>query len=121
MTNDVPLNQSAVQVFRNMFESESKILVLGGTGWFGRTALAMLRGLKVRTHIIAQNKREFRVDGARFDAHTWNEEEVIEFQPEAVLDFAYVTVDKAEALGLEAYRNINGVLAERLFFYTIQG
>lgn len=116
MISAIPLNESAVNSFTKSFDAVTKVLVLGGTGWFGRTALAMLRHMNLKTHIVASNPREFSVDGVLLFAKGWDSAEIARFRPEIVLDFAYLTVDKSKALGLEQYIRVNAKLAEELYF-----
>ncbi len=116
MKGRVRLNESALELFTRSFESKSKILVLGGTGWFGRTALAMLMNMDVEVHVVASNPREFSVDGASLEAKSWDPSEIVRFEPEIVLDFAYLTVDKSGFLGLEQYTRVNQELSNRLSF-----
>lgn len=116
MSRTVPLNQDAVEMFTGSVGPGSKVLILGGTGWFGRTALAMLRQANVKTHVVASNPRQFHVDRHPVTAEGWDYARVAEFEPDVVLDFAYLTVDKGASLSLEAYVKTNGELAERLFF-----
>ena len=116
MSRSIPLNESAVEVFTRSFEGVNRVLVLGGTGWFGRTALAMLRHLDVKTHIVASHPREFSVDGITLSAKGWDSAEIERFEPDVVLDFAYLTVNRAGPLGLEQYSRVNSRLSEQLFF-----
>ena len=116
MSRPIPLNESAVEVFTKSFIGVNRVLVLGGTGWFGRTALAMLKHLDVKTHIVASNPRGFSVDGAPLLAKGWDLAEIERFEPDVVLDFAYLTVNKAGPLGLEQYSRVNRQLSEELFF-----
>ena len=116
MNRSIPLNESAVEVFSRSFGGVNRVLVLGGTGWFGRTALAMLKHLDVKTHIVASHPREFSVDGLLLSAKGWDSAEIARFEPDVVLDFAYLTVSKAGPLGLEQYSRVNMRLSEQLFF-----
>lgn len=115
MSRAIPLNESAVQVFTRSLEGANRILVLGGTGWFGRTALAMLKHLDVKTHIVASSPREFFVDEVRLFAKSWDLTEVARFEPDVVLDFAYLTANKAELIGLDRYLRVNRQLSEKFF------
>lgn len=116
MSKPIPLNESAVEVFTKSFRGVNRVLVLGGTGWFGRTALAMLKRVEVKTHIVASHPREFLVDGLPLSAKGWDSAEIARFEPDVVLDFAHLTVNKARPLGLERYSRVNRQLSEQLFF-----
>lgn len=116
MIRPIPLNGSAVDVFTKSLEGVERVLVHGGTGWFGRTALAMLKHLNVKTLIVASHPRVFSVDEVRLNAHRWDSAEIARFEPEVVLDFAYLTVNKVEPLGLEQYSITNKRLADQLLF-----
>jgi len=116
MSWSIPLNRSAVDIFTKAFENVSRVLVLGGTGWFGRTALGMLANMDVKTHIVASCSREFSVNGVPLKAKNWDQLEIARFEPEIVLDFAYLTVGKAEELGIDRFIQVNRELSEKLFF-----
>ncbi len=116
MRRSIPLNESAVEVFTKSFEGVNRVLVLGGTGWFGRTALAMLKHLDVKTHIVASLPRDFSVDGGLLTAKSWDQSEIARFEPEIVLDFAYLTIGKAEEIGIERFIRVNRELSAKLFF-----
>lgn len=116
MNKPIPLNQSAVEVFTRSFARVDKVLVLGGTGWFGRTALAMLKHVDVKAHIVASSPREYSVEGRPLSAKGWDSAEIARFEPDVVLDFAYLTLNKAEPLGLCEYSRVNRQLSRQLFF-----
>ena len=116
MSRPIPLNESAVEVFTKSFRGMNRVLVLGGTGWFGRTALAMLKHVDVETHIVASRPREFSLDGGILTAKSWDQSEIARFEPEMVLDFAYLTIGKAEEIGIDRFIQVNRELSAKLFF-----
>lgn len=116
MSRKVPLNEGAVEVFTRMFEPGSKVMILGGTGWFGRTTLAMLKHVNLSTLIIASKTREFEVDGQSYSAVRWNQDDVERFEADTVLDFACQTVNKARLVGYDLFVQTNKELARRLSF-----
>lgn len=116
MSRLIPLNESAVSIFRGSLRNVNRVLILGGTGWFGRTALAMMANLDLDTYIVASQSRVFSVEGSERTAKGWNYGEIERFEPDVVLDFAYVTVDKFDSVGLARYNHLNSLLAEQLYF-----
>lgn len=84
-----PMNPSAVKLFSSHFKADSRVLVVGATGWFGRTALAMLEGVNCAKLCLASRSREFSVNGTRYQAEEWTDQVLTEFSPTHVLDFAF--------------------------------
>lgn len=112
----VSLNESAREVFLRSFEEGDRVLILGGTGWFGRTALAMLRHAKAKIHIVASYSRAFSVDGVSFRAKTWDSDAVARFEPNIILDFAYVSVGQSRRMSLDQFTSANRRLSRQLCF-----
>lgn len=110
----VQLNESAVALFCTSLPDQARTLVLGGTGWFGRTALAMLQATNPKLMVVATSERQFEVAGRQYRADAWNFSAVKEFQPEVVLDFAYAIPGRVSVQGLEEYERLNRVLEHRL-------
>lgn len=84
-----PMNPSAVKLFASHFSTDSRVLVLGATGWFGRTALAMLEGVNCPKLCLASKSRSFLVNSTWYRAEEWTDEVLAEFSPTHVLDFAF--------------------------------
>jgi nucleoside-diphosphate-sugar epimerase len=94
--------------------AEERVLVVGATGWFGCTMLALLAGHRARVLPVATRTRDISLGGASWSVHGWEDEEVREFSPTVVLNFAFLTRDKEAALGEERFVSALAELNSRL-------
>ena len=72
--------------------------MLGANGWFGRSLSSLIDS---ETPIM----RIGRV--ARTDSFAWNFDEVKDFSPTAVFNFAFITREKLDLYGLSEYEQVN--------------
>ena len=86
-----------------LFESD-RVVITGATGWFGRTA-RLLMPPEVKTLPLASRAR----DGCR----EFSLEDIRKFKPTMVLNFAFLTREKASILGAETFRAANIDLLEK--------
>lgn len=114
--NAVTLSPHASGVWNRTISHYSKILVLGPTGWFGRTALELSVPSGAVFHLVGSRRGDVQMGGITHPVHEWNEREVDNFSPDLVLDFAYLTRNWISKLGLSEYRARNQELADRLLW-----
>lgn len=91
-------------VARQVWFSE-RIVVLGATGWFGSTLLALLEGHRAEVLAVASRARSHRVGERTWPVIGYDVEQIAAFAPTVVLDFAYLTRQHEDALGPERYRD----------------
>lgn len=112
--NAVRVSPQAMDTWNRTMEHYSRILVLGPTGWFGRTALKLSFPSSAAFHLVGSRRGDVQMGEKTLTVHEWNEREVEWFSPDLVLDFAYLTRNWISELGISEYRARNEVLAERL-------
>ena len=85
------------------FVEGDRVLVTGSTGWFGATALSLIprEVLVLKTASVG-----------RFDALPFALARVREFAPTHVLNFAFLTREKVELMGLAQYECVNRSLID---------
>lgn len=83
------------------------MLVLGASGWFGRTAIDLLRGTGAPIMAVASKARSVNVDEATIDTVVWNDEAVDDFAPSIVVDCAFLTHDRVSTMPLAEYVSVN--------------
>jgi nucleoside-diphosphate-sugar epimerase len=111
------IRPAAKQLLHSSLASDARILILGATGWFGRTALLMLDGFPDSSILpIASAQRQVDCGGRRFEIEEWSEQRVRAFKPTIILNFAFLTREKWELLGDAQYRQANRLLTERLLW-----
>ncbi len=91
-----------------------RIVVLGATGWFGSTMLALLADHPATVLPVASRARAHEVAGRTWQVAAYDVEEIALFAPTLVLDFAYLTRGHEATLGTSAYARALDDLAERL-------
>jgi nucleoside-diphosphate-sugar epimerase len=115
MISHVPINPNASALFGSAIGIYQKVLVLGASGWFGRTALSMMGRKHEDSLLIGGSERAIRVEGRQVVIREWAEGLVERFQPDLVLDFAFLTKDKIPFVGAKEFSKQNAKLSERLF------
>lgn len=110
----IPFHAEASELFRSRLFPTDRVLVLGASGWFGRTALALLGDRATDCLLIASRERVIQIGEFSYNLNAWNEGLIDEFQPTVVLDFAFLTKDAIPLLGINAYENQLNLLTERL-------
>ena len=89
------------------------MLVLGATGWFGKTTLELLNARN--TQVLAFPRRHSRRGVSQdIEDRRLFEQEVLDFQPSLIVDFSFLTRDKLKSIELERFRSTNLVLTDRL-------
>lgn len=100
-------------VARSVWFNE-RIVVLGATGWFGSTMLALLEHHPAAVLPVASRARAHRVGGRTWPVIGYDVEEIAAFAPTLVLDFAYLTRGYEADLGAREYARRLADLAARL-------
>jgi nucleoside-diphosphate-sugar epimerase len=110
----MPVNPKAVELFNSSLRSRDRVLILGASGWFGRTALALLGERAANCLLIASNTRVIEFGNVSYSLNAWSEALIEEFEPTVVLDFAFLTKDAIPLLGMSAYEQQLNLLVRRL-------
>ena len=89
---------------------DDRILVLGASGWLGKTSLALLRYSNVPMLAMSSSESKIEFQGLTFDVKVLDIEEIEAFQPTLVIDCAFLTKNKLYELGLQRFVEINSAL-----------
>lgn len=92
-----------------MFGTTDRVLLLGASGWFGRTFHAMLPK-SVPVLLVAGTKRGI------YEA--WDLALVRDFNPTIVVNFAFLTSERVQIEGMERFVDMNETLTARLLQAT---
>jgi len=114
--NAVRVSPHALDCWNRTISNYSRILVLGPTGWFGRTALELSFLSNAAFYLVGSRRRDVQLGERTLTVHEWDEQDLEGFSPDLVLDFAYLTRNWISELGVAEYRARNEVLAERLLW-----
>ena len=93
---------------------EERVLVVGATGWFGSTMLALLERHPANVLPVASRSRDVVVGAASWSVHGWDDDVVRDFAPTTILNFAFLTRDKEADLGPAQYAAAIAELNARL-------
>lgn len=95
------------QLLEKHLDANSRILILGASGWFGRTILDLAAKSRIQTLGIASNTRSIQIGDTTQNVFEWDFELISAFKPTIVIDCAFLTPDRMETIGEEAYVAIN--------------
>lgn len=109
------MNPHATAAFAQTLNPDDRILILGASGWFGRTALAAFGQHFENLLMVGSFAREINVSGRVYHLQEWDPSAVDRFQPTVVFDFAFLTRDWLKTLGEAEYIRRNTELTARLF------
>lgn len=105
---------SAQHVWDRCLDQSDRVLVLGASGWFGRTASALLGTGPRPTMFVASTAKDISVGGALIHCERWDEEAVRRFSPTVVIDCAFLTRDLAATMSLDSYVATNEQLTDNM-------
>lgn len=109
-----PISSAARLLFTSNVPRGTRVLVTGASGWFGRTAIDLLDGTDAHLHCTASTSRMIHVSNRNIDVRTWDAEEVARFQPELVIDCAFLTRDRLSEDRPAEYVEINRMLTSQM-------
>ena len=87
--------------------SDERILVLGSSGWFGQEFMALL----------PTDNTVLAVPGPTSGAHI-EDQQIVDFAPTIVANFAFLTRERVDSDGVEAFLAINTQLTERFLRFA---
>lgn len=90
-------------MFSNLIKDD-RILVLGATGWFGRTFMSM-----IPSHVDVMGV----ASSPQGDIKTWDESAIAKFSPTIVANFSFLTREKINIVGEASFRSVNKQLGEQ--------
>ena len=110
----VPFNSAASDLLKTGLGGLERVLILGASGWFGRTALALLEGHPQEVLLVGSRERTIFVRGNSHRVDVWTDSILKNFRPQVVLDFAFLTKNHQRRLGDEQFAKANRGISERL-------
>jgi nucleoside-diphosphate-sugar epimerase len=108
------LHSSARRLWGTSLRHDDRVLVLGASGWFGRTAVALLDGLDHPRLLIASRARDIQVGNESVRCEAWDWGRISQFAPTIIVDCAFLTRDLVESMPLEDYIERNTAITSRL-------
>lgn len=109
-----PVNEHARALFLEHLRDDDRILILGAAGWFGSTALALLRDQTHPLMLVALHSRNIVVGSETYFVKTWDENRARSFEPTVVFDFAFLTVTRSSRYDAATFRALNRESIRRL-------
>ena len=93
-----------------------RVLILGASGWFGRTSLSLLGPIvpPVRLMCVSSSVSSIQAAGDTWSGVPWNTGNIREFDPTVVLNFAFLTREKWKGPDDAMYEAENHELIKRL-------
>ena len=110
----IPISSSATQSWLASMSNYSRVLILGGGGWFGRTSLLLLSNSPLHVLAVGSRGRKVEVGPKSHAIGAWNLAEIQRFSPDLVLDFAFLTRGYLGRIGVQDYIEANEALTAQL-------
>lgn len=104
------LHSEAVNAIAKFLGDDQKIVVLGGSGWLGRTLSLMLLEIGIEHKLFGSYSREMVVAGQSVHVHETKFSSIQEFEPTFLVDFSFLTKKHIPKLGLTTYLKENTAL-----------
>lgn len=99
------------------FLQGKRVLVLGGSGWLGRTAVRLIwRQGVAGLMVTSSDGRQIKISGKNCHTVTFSSSDVLHFRPDIVLNFAALTSDKSVHVGQHAFLAANSMLFEQFLW-----
>lgn len=92
-----------------------RILITGATGWFGRAAIDLAQSCRAEVLLLASQETYIDLGRGRLPVNKWSESLISDFQPEIVIDTAFITREKIKEIGIERYVKSNRSLMSNSF------
>lgn len=113
MDNSLFIHPESIRCLRDIVQPDDRVLVLGGSGWLGQTALAMFSILGVKTMAVGSFARRINNVFSSISVQEFDRNMIAEFKPTIVLDFAFLTREFIEPMGVESYFEVNRLLIQQ--------
>jgi nucleoside-diphosphate-sugar epimerase len=101
------IRPEALVIFRNALQPSDRILISGGSGWFGNTAIAMTKTANLPYMVTGSTARNLILDGDKEKIESHHIAKIAAFKPTVVIDAAFLTREKVAVLGPDKYVEIN--------------
>lgn len=118
MTSEFGAYEQAKNLAEKYVSHSDRILLIGATGWFGRTFLSLLQNVEPKFLLISSSEQQFSIGKKRYKTQQWNESEIQRFAPTIVIDCAFLTRDFLASMPLEQYLSTNQQLMKNVISMT---
>ena len=108
------IHPDAAALWAANIAADDRVLVIGATGWFGRTATALMASLPNPAMFVSSRARAFSAGSTTATSVEWQWDDVTAFQPTTIIDCAFLTRDLVSGMGLEHYVQANQQLTDNL-------
>lgn len=92
---------------------DARFIITGASGWFGRTLVDQLIGAEVPFLCTGSHRRAEAFSGKQIEIFAYDDVEVLEFSPTAIVDFAFLTRDKSGVMSPQDYEETNRRLTDQ--------
>jgi nucleoside-diphosphate-sugar epimerase len=90
-----------------------RVVILGASGWVGRTACNWLAQMGTQVLLIAGSSRIEKIGKSDYGIETFDIKKIRDFKPTTVIDAAFITREKVKTLPLDTYIRSNTELMEQ--------
>ncbi len=104
---------SKFELARGAIGAHDRVLVIGATGWLGRSALALLLQTEAQVMALSSRTKVMSVDRQEIEVKGYEISEIRNFQPTLVIDCAFLTRDRIAETGIDSFIETNRELIRR--------
>jgi nucleoside-diphosphate-sugar epimerase len=99
-------------------KSSERILILGATGWFGKTALDLFKFSKASV-LTSSQKVHPATDSSKAAELDAERRQIEDFSPTYILDFSFLTKETLKSIDLVEFKATNELLTDRLLSLSL--
>lgn len=108
------LHDGAKRLWAQYLSPDDRVIIIGATGWFGRTATMLMRQTRLPVLHVASSSRAIELAGQSVECVAWDERLIFDFAPTVVIDCAFLTRDLVAGMTLDDYVNRNRALTANM-------
>jgi nucleoside-diphosphate-sugar epimerase len=108
------VHPGARRLWAETLAADDRVLIIGATGWFGRTATALMAGLGNATMNISSRARTYEAGPVSATSVEWQWDAVQRFEPTTIIDCAFLTRDLVSSMTMQQYVQTNSDLTANL-------
>lgn len=114
MTRDPHLlSKTSIKLFQNMSHTKQRFVITGASGWLGRTFVALANSAGHELMLVGSRSRSISIDNQEFVVEEYAINDIEQFNPTVLIDFAFVTREHLEEMSDEEYKKVNYQLIDK--------
>jgi nucleoside-diphosphate-sugar epimerase len=105
--NPFTLSHCSLDLLVRQNISKQKFVILGASGWLGRTLACLANRAGIELLLIGSSSRKIEINGLTFSIHEYDIDVIQQFSPTSVIDFAFITREHLRSMHERDFRTRN--------------